>query len=78
MSEPLFEPIPIRYTGLYADEHFVDGAQFGRSISGISRLSNSICHFVFSSEVTHDPRSYKVRFFVGPSKENGYLQEYLR
>jgi hypothetical protein len=75
MSEPLFDPIPIRYNGFYADQHFVDGQQFGRSILGTSKLSNSICHFIFSGEVTHDPRSYGIRFFVGPAKENGYLQE---
>jgi hypothetical protein len=75
MSDPLFDPIPIRYNGFYADQHFVDGQQFGRSILGTSKLSNSICHFIFSGEVTHDPRSYGIRFFVGPAKENGYLQE---
>lgn len=75
MSDPLFDPIPIRYNGFYADQHVVDGQQFGRSILGASKLSNSICHFIFSGEVTHDPRSYGIRFFVGPAKENCYVQE---
>jgi hypothetical protein len=75
MIEPLFAPIQVRYNGFYADNHFVDGQQFGRSILGTSKLSNSICRFIFSGQVTHDPRSYGIRFFVGPAKENGYLQE---
>jgi len=75
MSDPLFDPMPIRYLGLYADEHFVDAQQFGKSIAGVSKVANSICHSLFFSEVTHDPRSYRIRFFVGPSKENGFLQE---
>jgi hypothetical protein len=75
MFDPLFDPIPVRYNGLYADNHFVDAQQFGKSVVGASKLSNSICHFIFSGQVTHDPRSYSIRFFVGPSKESGYLQE---
>ncbi|WOH73132.1 hypothetical protein RX330_33530 [Bradyrhizobium sp. NDS-1] len=75
MSEPLFEPIPIAYRGLLADQHFVDAQQFGRSLIGTTKLANSICHELFWENITHDPRSYHIRFCVGPSRENGLLQE---
>jgi hypothetical protein len=75
MSDPLFDPIPVRYNGFYADQHFVDGQEFGRSIIGTSKLSNSICHFIFTGQITHDPRPYGIRFFVGPAKENCYVQK---
>lgn len=75
MPKPLFEPIPIAYRGLLADGHFVDAQQFGRSIIGATKLANSICHELFWEDITHDPRSYHIRFCVGPSRENGLLQE---
>jgi hypothetical protein len=73
--EPLFDPIPITYRGLYADRHLVDAQQFGRSLVAVSKLANSICHELFCETITHDPRSYRIRFCVGPSKENGLVQE---
>ncbi|MCS3476259.1 hypothetical protein M2212_003105 [Bradyrhizobium elkanii] len=75
MPEPLFEPIPIAYRGLLADHHFVDAQQFGRSLIGATKLANSICHELFWENITHDPRSYHIRFCVGPSRESGLLQE---
>lgn len=75
MPEPLFEPIPISYRGLLADHHFVDAQQFGRSLIGATKLANSICHELFWESITHDSRSYHIRFCVGPSRENGLLQE---
>jgi len=75
MPELLFEPIPIAYRGLLADQHFVDAQQFGRSLIGATKLANSICHELFWQNITHDPRSYHIRFCVGPSRENGLLQE---
>ena len=75
MSETVFDPIPVTYLGRYADSHFVDAEQFGKSLIGTSKVANSICHFFFFADVTNDPRSYNIRFFVGPSKENGFIQE---
>ena len=75
MAEILFEPIPIAYRGLVADQHLVDAQQFGRSIIGASKIANSICHELLFEHVTHDPRKYQVRYCVGPSRENGLLQE---
>jgi hypothetical protein len=75
MSKPLFEPIPIAYRGLYADQHFVDAQQYGRSLIGATKLANSVCHELFWENITHDPRSYQIRFYVGPSRKNGLLQE---
>jgi hypothetical protein len=75
MPQQIFDPIPISYRGLIADSHLVDGQQFGRSLMGISKLANSICHELLFNQVTHDPRSYHVRFCVLPNRENGFLQE---
>jgi hypothetical protein len=75
MPEQIFDPIPISYRGLIADAHLVDAQQFGRSLIGVSKLANSICHELLFDQVTHDPRSYHVRFCVLPSHENGLLQE---
>jgi hypothetical protein len=75
MPEKLFEPLPISYRGLFADSHLVDAQQFGKSLIGTSKVANSICHELFFGAVTHDPRSYHIRFCVGPSRENGLLQE---
>ena len=74
MSALIFDPIEIRYTGLFADEHIVDALEFGRSITGVGKVGNSLCHVFFFGEVAR-PRSHKVRFYVRPSKENGLLQE---
>ena len=75
MPDPLFEPIPISYRGLFADQHLVDAQQFGKSLIGFSKVANSISHEFFFGTVTHDTRTYQIRFFVRPSKENGLLQE---
>jgi hypothetical protein len=75
MPDPIFEPIPIAYRGLLADQHLVDAQQFGRSLIGVTKLANSICHELFWGNITHDSRSYHIRFCVGPSRENGLLQE---
>jgi hypothetical protein len=74
MSALVFDPIEIRYTGLFADDHLVDASEFGRSITGVGRVGNSLCHLLFFGEVAR-PKSHKVRFYVRPSKENGLLQE---
>lgn len=75
MPEGLFEPIPITYTGLYADAHLVDAQQLGKSLIGISKIANSLCHFYFFEQTTHDPRLYEIRFFAGPARANGQIQE---
>jgi hypothetical protein len=71
----LFPPLPIAYRGLLADQHLVDAQQFGKSLIGVSKVANSIAHEFFFETITHDPRSYQIRFCVGPSRENGLLQE---
>jgi hypothetical protein len=75
MQEPIFDAIPVTYRGLFADQHLVDAQQFGKSLIGVTKLANSICHEIFHEEITHDPRSYQIRFCVGPSKKNGLIQE---
>ena len=75
MTDYVFQPIPISYTGLFADAHYVEAQEFGKSIAGVSKTANSICHLLFFGTVTADTKKYQIRFFVGPSKENGLLQE---
>jgi hypothetical protein len=75
MTERVFEPLPITYTGLFADAHLVDCQQFGRSLVGASKVANSVCHWFLFSEIADDAKQYNVRFYVGPSKENGLIQE---
>ncbi|MCA1500060.1 hypothetical protein [Bradyrhizobium sp. NBAIM14] len=75
MQGPIFDAIPVAYRGLLADQHLVDAQQFGKSLIGVTKLANSVCHEIFHEEITHDPRSYQIRFCVGPSKENGLVQE---
>jgi hypothetical protein len=77
LPEQLFPPFPIAYRGLLADQHLVDAQQFGKSLIGVSKVANSISHEFFFETITHDPRSYHIRFCVGPSRENGLLQELL-
>jgi hypothetical protein len=68
-------PIPIVYRGLFADQHLVDAQQFGKSLIGLIKIANSISHELFFETITHDSRSYQIRFCVGPSRQNGLLQE---
>jgi len=77
MAESVFDPIPIRYQGLFADDHLVEAEQFGRSVIGVSKVASSITHMFFFHEITHDRRAYRIRYYVGPSKENGLLQEII-
>jgi hypothetical protein len=72
MQEPIFDAIPVTYRGLFADQHLVDAQQFGKSLIGVTKLANSVCHEIFHEEITHDPRSYQIRFCVGPI-ERGWL-----
>ena len=44
MDEQIFEPLPIRYTGLFADSHLVDANQFGQSVAAVTRVGNGICY----------------------------------
>lgn len=75
MADHIFQPIPISYTGLFADAHFVEAQEFGKSIVGISKTANSITHLLFFGAAASDSKKYQIRYFVGPSKENGLLQE---
>lgn len=75
MAEPLIPPIPIRYTGLWADAHLVDAQQFGHSVAGAAQLANSVADFFFFGDIRPPIKQKMVRFYVRPSKENGLLQE---
>jgi hypothetical protein len=55
----------------------VDTYELGRSLTGASRIANSICHFYFHGQLEKNQRKLPIRFFSGPSKENGLLQEII-
>ncbi|WP_165421406.1 hypothetical protein [Bradyrhizobium sp. Leo170] len=76
MDDQVFEPVPIRYTGLFADSHLVDANHFGRSVASIARIGNDIVHLLFFAEIA-SPKRHKINFYVRPSKENGLLQEII-
>lgn len=62
----LFRPIPVKYTGLYSDDHLIDLQEFGVSLQGLARLSNSIVDFYLHGRVVRDERLYHVRLFAAP------------
>lgn len=72
---PLYIPTLVSHTGLYADDHVVDGLQLGTSIVGTSKLANSTAHFYLNGDIVADSRKYYVRHYVGPPKENGLAYE---
>jgi hypothetical protein len=64
MTEKLFRPIPVKYTGLYSDDHLIDLEEFGTSLQGLARLSNSVVDFYLHGRITKDSRLYQVRLFA--------------
>lgn len=44
MDEQIFEPLPIKYTGFFADGRLVDANQFGQSVATVIRVGNVICY----------------------------------
>jgi hypothetical protein len=65
-AQPLFAPIPVKYTGLYSDDHVIDLQEFGVSLQGLARVSNSIVDFYLHQRVAKDTRLYTVRLFAKP------------
>lgn len=65
-AQPLFEPIPVKYTGLYSDDHVIDLQEFGVSLQGLARVSNSAVDFYLHQRVAKDQRLYSVRLFAKP------------
>lgn len=66
MATPLFRPIPVKYTGLYSDDHLIDLQEFGVSLQGLAKLSNSVVDFYLHGRITKDSRLYQVRLFAAP------------
>lgn len=66
---------PISYTGLYADDHIMDGLELGRSLAGFTRTANVITNFYFDGRVSFNSNTHKIKHFTGPPKENGVLFE---
>jgi hypothetical protein len=64
-SKPLIRPINIKYDGLDAERHYIDGTQLACSIAGVTKLYNSIAHVAFHGGVAH-PSTFHMRFYVGP------------
>lgn len=67
----LIKPISILYDGRDADEHRVDGLQLGQSLSGLSKVYNSIGHFHFHQDYRTSEHS-KIRIQVGPPQEGSF------
>lgn len=67
-SMPLspFQRIPIKYTGLYSDDHIIDLQEFGISIQGWGKLTNSIFNFYLSGNIARNAKAYQVRLFLAP------------
>jgi hypothetical protein len=76
MLSPVFDPIDVRYTGRFADDHVVDALEFSRSVSGISKVGNNLCHLLFFGELARSTK-HKMKFYVRPIKENGVYQELI-
>jgi hypothetical protein len=66
VETPLFRPIPVKYTGLYSDDHLIDLQEFGISLQGLAKLSNSVVNFYLNGEIIRDSRLFKVRLFAAP------------
>jgi hypothetical protein len=62
----LFDPIPVKYTGLYSDDHVIDLQEFGASLQGLAKFANSIVNFYLQGEVVKDSRLYRVRLYAAP------------
>lgn len=67
-ASPVFRPIPVYYTGLYADDHLIDLQEFGVSLQGLARVSNSLVDFYLNGRVVKDSRLYQVRVFAAPAE----------
>jgi hypothetical protein len=72
-----FQRIPLKYTGLYSDDHIIDLQEFGVSLQGWAKLANSVFNFYLSGEVARNSRLYQVRLFVAPPEPGCVLLDIL-
>ena len=75
MTRPLFRAIPVEYKGLYADEHLIDLQEFGVSLQGLAKVTNSVVDFYLHGRIVKDSRLYQVRLFASPPASGSVLVE---
>lgn len=72
MADLVFRAIPVEYSGLFSDDHYIDLQEFGTSLQGLGKLSNSVVDFYLHGRVA-DPRVYRVRLFAAPPTKSSVL-----
>lgn len=73
MPGDLVKPIPLRFRGLDADQHIMDGALLGRSIQGAARIYNSILLYLFQGQIPKRIVSPDIRIMVGPPQDGSLM-----
>ena len=72
-TTPLFRAIPVKYTGLFSDDHLIDLQEFGISLQGLARLSNSVVDFYLTGRVAKNSNLYQVRLFAAPPEPGSVI-----
>lgn len=70
--DQVIRPIPVRFTGLITDDHLIDLQEFGSSLQGLAKISNSALDFYLHGKISK-PRAYRVRLFAAPPSEGSVL-----
>ena len=73
MPEELIKPVHLKFRGLDADQHVMDGAYLGRSIQGTSRLYTSILLFLFEGQIPKRIVSPNIKIMVGPPQDGSLM-----
>ena len=68
----------LRIRDCWLNSTWVDGLQFGRSIIGVTKIADRICHELFFEKITHDPRAYHIRFCVLQAARTGSFMKSWR
>ena len=71
--QPLFRGIPVKYSGLYTDDHLIDLQDFGISLQGLAKLSNSVVDFYLHGRIAKSSQLYQVRLFAKPPADGSLL-----
>jgi hypothetical protein len=74
MTDPVIGSFPVKYTGLISDEHLIDLQEFGASLQGLAKISNSAVDFYLHGKIAK-PRQYQVRLFAAPAEPQCVLLE---
>ncbi len=66
ITNNLYSPIKISFTGNMADKHLIDGEQFGLAINGASKIFNNVSHFCFTGIVPAPQTKRRIRIYANP------------